>query len=137
MKSKQRHFSLEEANTLVPKIQALLIAYHEKKQTYERSHDYIFMNELLLRLEDPARSHEPAGQWEKEARDLDEAYASLEKEITGIAALGCVIRSMEKGFVDFLGVHGGETVYFSWRMGEKSIQYYRTASSPVAERLPL
>src|SRR3990167_7589491 len=116
MKSKQRHFSLEEANTLVPEVESLLRAYHEKKQTYERNHDYIFMNELLLRLEDPSRSKDSSGKWEKEARDLDDAYASLEMEIAGIAALGCVIRSMEKGMIDFLGMHGGETVYFSWRM---------------------
>lgn len=125
MKNQLRVFTLQEANDLVPVLEGLLSGMIRKKEDFERRHDYYFMNELLSQVESN-RSGEPgcAGLAD-EAKELDALAVEFRLEMEKIRKLGCVLRHVERGIVEFLAKQNGQWIYFCWRAGEKKITHYR------------
>ena len=136
MEFKSKVFSLEEANALIPELEALLEKLNGKKQGCERLHDMLLMDELLKEVESSKGASFPSGHLEEEARRLDGSVLEIQNEIEKIRSLGCIPRSLERGWIDFPGQRDGRTVYFCWRRGEKTIRFY-TLDSTSPERLPL
>lgn len=133
MNAAKRIFSLEEANALVPRLEMIFAKLAAKKQDYEKLHDHFFLHELLT---EAGRDENAQDALDSEARDLDESILQLEKEIEEIRRLGCILRNIEKGWVDFFGARDGQSVYFCWRRGETAIQYYHPVEN-TRQRLPL
>ena len=131
----QKIFSIAEANQLLPTIERLLNNVQQKQEQYAQRHDILFMHELITHAE----MKNPASQvnhpdLDREISELEEAVADLEKDLDKIRELGCVVRSIENGLIDFLGELKGKKVYFCWKRGEKSIQYYRDLDGDCKER---
>ena len=51
--------------------------------------------------------------------------------------MGCILRNIEKGHVEFFGANDGLEVYFSWQLGEPRVCYYRPLGKKIHERIPL
>lgn len=133
-KKKQKIFSLKEINALLPNIEKSLKNLQGKKEAYSRIHDALFMHELVCAAE--LSKGLPSGEDNLEAgiHALEDAIEALASDVEEFFASGNILRSIDKGRVEFLGTYDGETVYFSWELGEPSIQYYRPLSSSVDER---
>jgi len=136
MKIESRFFTIEEANALLPEIEARLHELQVKAEVYRRRHDEVFMEELLADTE-KHQAEVPANELEANQISLEKAIVRLEEDIQKIRELGCILRSVERGWVDFPSRRGDETVYFCWKRGEKAIQYYHTAQEPWSTRHPL
>lgn len=139
MKTQPRIFSLEEANALLPEIEAILCRISEKKESYDRLHDQLLMQELICQSSKSAPSeaqdHVTIQQTiDAEAKTLEEAWASLQKDVDEILRLGCIVRSIKQGWIDFLGRHEGKQIYFCWKKGEKVIQYYHSVRASETDR---
>ena len=144
MKFQPKIFSLEEANALIPELEALLNRLHGKKTACERLHDMLLMDELLKEAESakgtaeqsPKEAAGGSGHGEEEALRLDGSILDIQNEIEQIRSFGCIPRNLERGWIDFQGRRDGQIVYFCWRRGETSIRFY--SSEPLSvERLPL
>ncbi len=133
---KTRVFSLEEANALIPELEARLECLHGKKKACERLHDMLLMDELLKEAESSRGTSGASGRLEEEALRLEDSILEIRNEIEKIRSFGCILRNLERGWVDFQGQRNGQTVYFCWRRGERTIQFYSNDSSS-SERLPL
>jgi hypothetical protein len=120
-------FELDEANALLPKLEALLAELEEKQEEFRRLQEGLFFEELLDEASPP----------EEKLQDLERVLLRLEEEITEIRRLGCLLRHPERGLVDFLARRSGEWVYYCWRRGEKEIQYYHTLRGGFLERQSL
>lgn len=136
MEKKPKIFSLEEANALVPQLESRLRDLIAKKEDYIRQHDAIFMHELLHQNEKKDANGATLEALDQDIRKLEEALTGLENELNVIKNMGCLVRNLDMGWVDFLGYKGKDLVYFSWRLGEKSIGYYRPLKSRSDERIP-
>lgn len=131
-----RFFTLEEANALLPQIENLMNRLHEKKACCDKLHDHLFMEEIISAHE--KQSGQAAGpQTDRDAQNLDNHVHSLGEEMRQFRTLGCVLRSLEQGWVDFPAKQGNEVIFYVWRKGEKVINFYRSSQSPATERLPL
>ena len=138
MKVHNRLFTLEEANQLLPQIESALARLEGKKEAYAKQHDILFMQELLSHAERQNPSAAEANpQFEKDIRGLEEAIGDLEKDLHEIRELGCLVRNVGQGRIDFLGQRRGERIYFCWKRGEKSIQYYHALRCSLQERISL
>ena len=138
MKNRPRLFSLEEANALLPELEKSLRSLLEKKENHARHHDELFMHELIIQAEQRGGLFpEPDDELEERMRHFEKGITGFEKDIEKIKEWGCVLRNLEKGWVDFLGEHEGELIYFCWRRGEKTIQFYHRIGKDMTERLPL
>lgn len=120
-------FELEEANSLVPRLEALLAALEEKHEGFRRLQDDLFFEEIL----------NEAAPSEDRIQELERILTHLEFEMAKIRELGCLLRHPERGLVDFLAKRGEEWVYYCWRRGEKEIQFYHTLRGGFYERQPL
>ena len=136
-KKKSRTFTLQEADALLPELEKCLKLLRTKKEAYSRTHDLLFMHELVCVAE---RNHgllEEKDDLEDGIHALEDAIEELAKDIEAIFALGCLLRDIENGHVEFFGMHEGREVYFSWRVGEPCVGHYRPLGKKVHERVPL
>jgi len=134
---KRRVFSKEEADALVPELEKRLRNLREKKESYSRTHDSLFMHELVCAAERSNGLPEERDDLEAGIHALEEAIEELAKDIEGIFAIGCFLRDIETGYVEFLGLYDGQEVYFSWRLGEPGVAHYRLMNGKRHDRIPL
>ena len=124
MKPRRKIFQLEEANSLLPALEALLTDLEEKQEAFRRLQDGLFFEELLEESAPP----------DEKLQVLEETLVKLEGEIEKIHELGCLLRHPEKGLVDFLARRDGEWVYYCWRRGEKQVEYFHSLHGGFFER---
>ena len=134
---KKRIFSREEADALLPKLEKCLKLLRTKKEAYSRTHDLLFMHELVCAAERTHGLSEEKDDLEDGIHALEEAIEDLAKDVEAIFAMGCFLRNIEKGHVEFFGTHEGRQVYFSWQLGEPRVCHYRPLEKKVHERVPL
>lgn len=76
-----------------------------------------------------------------EARDLlvdrGQAMAGLAKVLQRFEAMGCEVKDIPSGLVDFRGQLGDTIVYLCWRDGEERITHWHTLESGFAGRKPI
>ena len=134
---KKRIFSREEANALLPELEKCLKLLRTKKEAYSRTHDLLFMHELVCTAEQKNGFVEEKDDLEDGIHALEEAIEELAKDVEAIFAMGCFLRNIERGHIEFLGLHDGREVYFSWQLGEPSVGHYRPLGKKAHERIPL
>ncbi|MBI2167295.1 MAG: DUF2203 family protein [Candidatus Omnitrophica bacterium] len=125
--SRPKVFQLEEANSLVPQLETFLAELEEKQHSFDRLHDELFFEELV----------EEARLPETKFQELEKTLEELAKSMEKIQGLGCVLRHVRRGLVDFLAKEGEKMIYYCWRRGEKEIQFYHPLRGGLFERRPL
>lgn len=136
MSFRPKIFSLEEANALLPEVEVLVTRLRKKKAANERLHDELFMEELLNEAVKKNPGDSSPGM-EDGARQLDHSVSGLADDIQALRTLGCIVRNLDRGWVEFFGRHQGIEVYYCWSCGEKTVQYYRLAQATFSQRLPI
>lgn len=133
-----KRFSIDEANALVPQLEILLKTLFEKRAAHDRLHDHLFMGELIQEaVKDKHKDALDEAHADSGAQEVDGCLEAFEAEMKAIRSLGCLLRNLERGVVEFPAEHRGQSVFFCWKKGEKNIAFYRPAQSPVHERFPL
>jgi hypothetical protein len=128
-----RLFTLTEANALLPRLRREFESLARIRSEAEVT------RAELARLETKAKSNgrnlvtEIREQQERLKRSGTDANAILE----GIVALGCEIKDVEQGLVDFASERDGRTVYLCWKLGEDSIEFWHELSTGFGGRQPL
>jgi len=122
---KKRVFTLEEAEALLPSLEKRLKLLQNKKEAYSRAHDGLFVHELVCTAEQSNGLWEENDGLEAGIHALEEAIEELAQDVEAVFSMGCILRNIEKGQVEFLGLHEGKRVYFSWQAGESHIKHYR------------
>ena len=70
----------------------------------------------------------------REAQALVKRLNELLAEING---LGCELKGLDEGLIDFPTERDGRTVYLCWRLGEERIAYWHELDTGFAGRQPL
>jgi hypothetical protein len=65
---------------------------------------------------------------------LDSAVKDLMANIQELEDLGVKLRDIDTGLLDFPAKRFGEVVYFCWKYGESSIEFWHTQSEGFASR---
>jgi hypothetical protein len=134
---KKRIFSKEEADALLPELEKRLRLLRTKKEAYSRTHDLLFMHELVCAAEQTQGFFEENDGLEDGIHALEEAIEDLAKDVEAIFAMGCFLRNIENGHVEFFGRHEGREIFFSWQLGEPCVRHYRAPGKKIHERVPL
>jgi len=134
--SKRTHklFSLQEANALIPELSRRIQHLRTRKETYNRLHDALFVHELVSTAE-RANGFFEKDDLEENVRSLEQAIENLAKDIEAIFGLGCILRDIEKGRVDFPAVLRDQKIYWSWQDDEPSIKCYRLSGERYGEKI--
>ena len=124
---KARYFTLEEAQATLPQVKKLM----EQVQSARRE---------ILRLRPealPAIEQAALNGGNKLLGELAVHAMRLEEGVRGIMALGAVIKDIDAGLVDFIGLRNGREIFLCWRYGEEAIGYWHELNAGFAGRRPL
>ncbi len=123
-----RHFTLREANRLIPRIQEVF--------------------QQISQLIDTARGHAPNaqkitmgrtnGSQNKKKQQHQHVLDQINKLISEITDQGIVIQDVNRGLVDFPAYIQGEEVFLCYEISDgDSIQYYHDLNAGYAGRQPI
>lgn len=127
-----KRFTLAEAESLIPSVDRLLRQAVELKSGYANAARKMdsFQERIALMggvIVDRGKV--------QEARDRrDDAAASLRSLIEQVQELGCLIKDLDIGLVDFPTTFRGREVYLCWKLGEPSIAYWHGVDEGFAGR---
>ena len=126
-------FTLEEADVLLPRLREVLSEMRQKKASLDG-----------LREEQASMTRTAAGNGHllqeevqrkrSEAKALAEGLNDLLDELNG---MGCELKGLEQGLIDFPAERQGRTVYLCWRLDEERITHWHELEAGYAGRLPL
>lgn len=74
----------------------------------------------------------------EEQKRLDALVAKLSGIAEDVEGIGCILRDVDAGLVDFPArARGGRTVFLCWRLGEPAIAFWHGTGEGFAGRKPL
>ena len=130
-----RRFTLSEARQLLPQVDRLIREAVECKADYQKAERAIqaFNGQITLMggmVVD--RTHI------LEARDRREQSAErLKHTIEQIHEIGCEVKDLDTGLIDFPSRFRGQEVYLCWKLGEPDINHWHSVHEGFAGRKPI
>ncbi len=135
MSEAPRLFTLEEANALVPTLQmefgrvarlrADLAPLIEAVGGAEAAVDVLQKGKL------PARGREA------NAERLRRVAGEITTAVERVNALGCLVKDLDLGLVDFFSMQGTEPVFLCWQFGEPAITHWHAIDEGFSSRRPI
>lgn len=129
-----RIFSLDEANSLLPELSRRLEELRQLVGRIVRDQDGIAVLELIGGREDGSPEHKEYLNRRRATQELVEDFDARFREIQG---LGCFVKDVNQGLVDFYSVRNGRLIFLCWKLGEKGIQHWHELNSGYAGRQPI
>ncbi|HSU58381.1 MAG TPA: DUF2203 domain-containing protein [Bryobacteraceae bacterium] len=117
-----RYFNLLEAEGLLPEIERLLGSIREQKEAYEQADAELAGISHRIAL---AGGMVPPRERIVQLRSLKDAAArSLKSAAERIQEIGCQLKDVEMGLVDFPTLYHDREVYLCWKLGESEIEFW-------------
>jgi hypothetical protein len=109
----ERHFTREEANSMLPQIEGALIALREAKDqlTDEEAHEAL-------------TEAAPTNGGGDHGRTVGEGFLAVRRLLGGLQEAGIVVRDVDRGLIDFPAIIDGREVYLCWEIGEEGVDHW-------------
>lgn len=128
-----RYFTLPEAQALLPRLREVLDALRRIRDEAALKKTQIDL--LWKRLE---AGEAVLGTIGHEQKQMDALVSRLTTIADDVDKIGCVLRDVDAGLVDFPArARGGRTVFLCWRLGEPEIAFWHGTNEGFAGRKPL
>ena len=130
-----RFFTLEEANALVPSLQ---IEFGRIARARAEIGPVIAAlggadASMVILQEDGAA---PPGR-EAEAERLRALAAEITEAVERVNDLGCLVKDVDTGLVDFYALREGDPIFLCWQFGEPAISTWHGVEEGFAGRRPI
>ena len=130
-----RFFTLLEAEGFLPEVERLLRSSIQAKQDYEAGDAELsqiaqritLMGGVLVRREDVVASR----------TRKDSSARVLKAAIERIQEIGCQVKDLETGLIDFPTLYRDQEVYLCWKLGESSISFWHHIEDGFRGRQPI
>jgi len=130
---KPRQFTLEEANALLPRLSDLLLQIQESKARHDRLEEQA--EEYAHHVS--SNGHVVERKLNETRQELAKAAAEVNSLIDRVNELGCEVKDIDEGLVDFPSEREGRDVYLCWKLGEPDIRWWHDLETGFAGRQPL
>jgi hypothetical protein len=129
-----KFFSPERANALIPKLAPLV----EELLTKRRDLAIKLLESDPALNERTARTTRLAGLRSPfPPPRFGEQKSEIVRLIHRIEALGCIMKDIDLGLVDFPSAREGDPVYLCWKAGEERITHWHGVDEGFATRRPI
>jgi hypothetical protein len=128
-----RQFTREEAERLVPHLAELLLQLQERKHEYDQHESRLA--ELTVKMR--GNGHMLEGDLKQAQLDLERAVAEVNHLVEQVHEIGCELKGIEEGLIDFRTEIDGREVYLCWKLGEDAIAWWHELDTGFAGRQPL
>ena len=137
MEQPQQLFTVEEANRVVGQVAPLIEQLQGLQRSILKTNDQLNEEVQKLSIGNGHPLKELQARIEQLTRhqlDLLEAFQSALQQLQD---LGCVLKDLDGGLVDFYSMRQGEVVFLCWRVGEERIRFWHGLEEGFAGRQPL
>lgn len=131
---RNRRFSLEEANALLPWLEEQLTRMMPLRDQLAARQEQLIG--LLRRRRSNGRSSSEEDILAAQ-RDVDRFTRELQEQLREIAERGILVRDLGRGLVDFPSVREGREVYLCWLRGEEQVGYWHDTNTGFSGRQPI
>lgn len=128
-------FTLEEAQSLLPVLEALLRRALEGKKDAEKVEAELA--ELTRRIHLAGGMRVDIAGVARQRAELESHLQRVRETIAEIDAIGVQVKDLDSGLLDFPCRVDDEVVLLCWRMGESAIEHWHTVESGFKGRQPL
>jgi hypothetical protein len=132
-----KFFSPEKANALIPRLAPLVEELLKKRRDLAIK---LLESDPALRVPPPStvRSSRLAGLRSPfPAPRFGELKSEIVRLIHRVESLGCIVKDIDLGLVDFPSTRDGEPVYLCWKVGEGRVSHWHPLDEGFSERRPL
>lgn len=117
-------FTPNEANSLLPDVQRMLQDLLAKKNRIETERKALEEQSL----EEASEASELGN------KKIQELMEEIERLVDLLEDMGCIVRHIDDGIVDFPALRYGKQVYLCWRLGEPKVAYWHDMETGFAGR---
>jgi hypothetical protein len=126
-------FTLEEANALLPRVETMLRELRRQREALaEKQHEYADAVQ-----QSSSNGHGMSEKLAAQRTEMQQLVEDINAGIEDINGLGCVVKDVDLGLIDFPGQRDGEVVNLCWQLGEKEIGFWHPLDTGFAHRQPL
>jgi hypothetical protein len=122
----ERHYSLEEASALLPRVGELLA-------TLRRARDQLGDADARAALEEAGQGNGGGAP----GKVVSEGFLELREAMLEFREREIVLRDLDRGLVDFPSLRGDSEVYLCWEEGEPEIGFWHEPDAGFGGRRPL
>jgi len=124
----KKYFTIEEAEKLLPQIEKIL------KRTIRLNKALELLNSIEIEDYDDYNNLRRITKTNKEFHKLSyEFYSNIEQ----LEDMGCLIKDLETGLVDFYHKFEGRDIFLCWKLGEKEIKFWHEVDTGFMGRKPI
>ena len=130
-----RTFTLDEAQSLLPVLEALLKRAIESQQAADKVEAGI--SALAQRIYVSGGMHVDVGKVAQLRAEVEKSTERVRESVAEIDAIGVQVKDLDSGLLDFPFRLDDEVVLLCWRMGETSIEHWHTVDAGFKGRQPV
>ncbi len=117
-------FTPSEVNSIIPDVQRMLQDLGSKKN--QIASERKVLEELALKDGGEAA--------ELSQSKIQRLMEDIERLVSLLEEMGCIVRHIDEGIVDFPALRYGKQVYLCWRLGEPEVAYWHDMEKGFAGR---
>jgi len=128
-------FTLDEAQSLLPVLEALLKRAIEGKQSAEEVDSGL--TDLMRRIYLSGGMRVDVSKVSKLRAEMEGHLQRVRESVAEIDSIGVQVKDLETGLLDFPCRVDDQVVLLCWQMGEPSIEHWHTTETGFKDRQPL
>ncbi len=128
-----RAFTLDEANSFLPRLTQLLPQIQESKSKHDQLQEKVAEYTHLM----SSNGHIIEKELNEARQELVQATNEVNRLIERLQEMDCELKDIEQGLVDFRTEREGREVYLCWKLGEPDIRWWHELDAGFAGRQPL
>src|SRR5881628_2908919 len=125
-----RRFTRDEAAALLPRLTELISQMRELKREHDAFQEAV--SELVMKSR--ANGHGVEEELRRTRAGMEKSAAQINALVEEVAAMGCEVKGIEEGLIDFRSLMDGREVYLCWKLGEESIGWWHELETGFAGR---
>jgi hypothetical protein len=130
-----KRFTLAEAQSLVPRLERLLRSAMSLKTEFSEADGVV--REFQERVTMMGGMTVDRGQVRATRERRESTGRQLKAALEQVQEVGCLVKDLDIGLVDFPTLFRGEEVYLCWRLGEAKIEYWHGVEEGFRGRKPI
>ncbi len=122
-----RYFTVPEANALLPRVKLIVGQILAARQRIVDAQPDLW----------PVLEKAIGNGGSKKAGELIPYFTQLEQGVRALNDMGCILKDLNTGLVDFPTLRNGREALLCWRYDEPSVSHWHEADAGFAGRQPL
>ena len=125
----KKYFTIQGAERLLPQIEKILSRTIKLNKALELLES--------IEIEVYEDNYEELGRITKANKQFHKLSYEFYDNIEKLEEMGCLVKDLELGIVDFYHRFEGRDIFLCWKLGEKNVRFWHEIDAGYIERKPI